>query len=102
MCIGIPMQVLEGDKAFAVCESDKQREVVDMRLIGPQPEGTWILVFLGAAREVLDAERAKQISNALDALQAVQQGQPIDHLFADLIDREPQLPDFLQPNKTGK
>ena len=99
MCIAVPMRVLEAGCVSALCEDglDRgRRERVDLRLVGEQPPGTWLLVFFGAAREVLDETRAMQTLDALAALEAVQRGEPIDHLFADLIGREPELPDFLR------
>lgn len=99
MCVGIPMRVLEPEGArYAWCTRDGYSERVDMSLVGVQPEGAWVLVFLGSAREVLDAERAAQIDNALQALEAVSKGESVDAFFADLIDREPPLPDFLKPS----
>jgi len=65
-------------------------------LIGPQPVGTWMLVHLGAARSVLSAEDADRVADALLAIEAVQRGEDIDHLFADLTDREPELPPHLR------
>ncbi len=66
-------------------------------LVGDQPVGTHVLVFLGAAREVLDPLRAAQIADALEAMERVMAGDSnIDHLFADLIAREPQLPEHLR------
>lgn len=103
MCIGVPMRVLECGAVWAWCEDGGERQQVDMQLVGPQPAGSWVLVFLGAAREVLDEERALRVRDALSAMQAVLAGAPIDHLFADLIEREPRLPDHLQPDhlRTG-
>ena len=97
MCIGVPMQVVEMQGSYAICEADGKREQVDMLLVGDQPPGTWILNFLGGAREVLSPENAQHIRSALLALGDVMQGeQQVDHLFADLVDREPQLPDHLK------
>ncbi|MGV6817383.1 MAG: HypC/HybG/HupF family hydrogenase formation chaperone [Thiotrichales bacterium] len=97
MCIGVPMQVVEMRGSYAICEADGKQEQVDMLLVGDQPVGTWILNFLGGAREVLSPENAQQIRAALLALGDVMQGgQQVDHLFADLVDREPQLPDHLK------
>ena len=102
MCLGIPMQVMEaaGDGA-AWCVGREGRSHIDMALVGPQPPGTWLLTFVGAAREVLDPEAAARTDAALDALEAVLQGDAssIDHAFADLVSREPQLPEHLR--KTG-
>ncbi|PHS70716.1 MAG: HypC/HybG/HupF family hydrogenase formation chaperone [Methylophaga sp.] len=97
MCIGAPMQVIEMRGTHALCEADGKQELIDMILVGEQMAGTWILNFLGAAREVLTAENAQNIRQALTAMSDIMQGENhIDHLFADLIDREPALPPHLQ------
>jgi hydrogenase expression/formation protein HypC len=98
MCIGIPMQIIEQRGESALCIYKGQEGLVDMMLVGPQPVGTWLLVFLDTAREVLSDQRARQIADALEAMRLAMQGDSrIDHLFADLVDREPQLPEFLKP-----
>lgn len=101
MCIGIPLQVrrLDADGDFALCGDGSTEERLDLRLVGAQPEGTWVLAFNGAARRVLDAVEAAQIRSALQALEAALQGRTegFDALFADLVDREPQLPEHLRP-----
>ena len=99
MCIAVPMQVLSTDGIWATCMDGCDaggRERVDLRLVGEQPPGTWLLVFLGAAREVIDEQRAMQTVDALAALRAVQHGESVEHLVADLIGREPELPEFLR------
>jgi hydrogenase expression/formation protein HypC len=97
MCIGVPMQVVKMDGTYAICEADGKQEPVDLILVGEQMVGTWILNFLGAAREVLTDENAHNIRQALSAMRNVMQGSnQIDHLFSDLIDREPELPPHLQ------
>lgn len=91
MCIGIPMRVVESHGFVARCEGRGESAEVNMLLVGPQQEGTWILNFLGSAREVLSAEEARRINDALDALEAVMRGDPdvdIDAHFADLTGRE--------------
>lgn len=97
MCLGIPVQVVESGAHFARCTGHDGSEVrVDLSLVGPQQPGTWLLTFLDAAREVIDAERAAAINAALSALAAAQDGATdFSAFFADL-DREPQLPDFLR------
>ena len=45
----------------------------------------------------IDELRAQQVRDALLALDAAMSGQPFEHLFADLIGREPELPEFLRP-----
>ena len=100
MCVGVPMQVVEPDALglTALCESRGERKHVEMLLTGPQPPGTWVLEFHGAARRVLDEEEAAQILAALQALEATlaDPNAPVDHLFADLAGREPQLPAHLR------
>lgn len=98
MCIGVPMQIvaLEGD--YAWCEGMGERKCVDTWLVGQQPIGAWVLVFLDSAREVLSEEDAQLITQAVQAVNLAMQGEAnIDHLFTDLIEREPRLPEFLQP-----
>lgn len=103
MCLGTPMQVVEiqGESA-AWCVGRDGRALIDMALVGAQAPGTWILAFVGAAREVMTPESAAQVDAALDALVAVLEGDgpAIDAAFADLIGREPQLPEHLRPKET--
>lgn len=93
---------------FALCEGRNGRERMDTLLTGPLEAGQWVLCFLGAVREVIDAERAAQVGAALAGLESLltatsaRAGQAsIDALvsshFSDLVNREPQLPDFLRP-----
>lgn len=106
MCIGIPMRIesVEGMRAMAVREAPDgtvERQVLDMLIVGPQPAGTWVLAFHGAARRVLDPAEARQIDDALAALAlALDRGEAaapaLDALFADLVDREPTLPEHLR------
>lgn len=100
MCIGIPMQVMESGFGYARCQGMGMTRDVETLLVGEQPVGTWLLVFLNSAREVLSAGDAEKISDAVQAVELVMQ-QPdtsavdtgaLDALFADLIDREPQKP----------
>ena len=97
MCIGVPMQVLEGGANRALCAGRGQRESLDLMLVGEQPMGTWVLAFRGAALRVLSADEARETNAALDALEAVLAGDSdVDAHFADLVDREPTLPDHLK------
>lgn len=97
MCIGIPMQVIAQHGESALCVYRDRESLVDMMLVGEQPLGTWLLVFLDTAREILSEQRALQIADALEAMHLAMQGETqLDHLFADLVDREPTLPAFLQ------
>jgi len=110
MCVGIPMQVMAPPAfGFAPCAplAALQREPVhiDLRIVDEPAVGTWVLVFDGAARRLLSAEEAQQTGAALLALEvalsadgATAQGRErIDALFADLLDRPPQLPAHLRP-----
>lgn len=96
MCLGIPAQVVECGEHFARCSGRDGELRIDISLVGEQPPGTWLLCFLGAAREVIPAERAAAITAALAALAAAEGGATdFSAFFADL-EREPQLPDFLR------
>ncbi|MGB1092694.1 MAG: HypC/HybG/HupF family hydrogenase formation chaperone, partial [Oceanobacter sp.] len=82
MCIGILMQVmaLEEGELFAHClrwpasEFQSQTERVDLQLVAGVQPGDWLLVFMGAAREAMTPERAAQVGQALQALEAVESG----------------------------
>lgn len=92
MCIGIPMQVIEGDDWIATCEGRGERRQLSLALVGEQPPGTWVLAFLDAAREVLTAEEAATINEALDALDTALAGGDTAHFFQDLQHDDPQGP----------
>ena len=96
MCMGVPMQVLSADGIVARCGADGEERTVDLSLVGPQPAGTWVLVFLGSAREVLDAETADLIRKALAGVARALAGGDLGDAFADLEAREPTLPPHLQ------
>lgn len=97
MCIGIPMQVIAFQETQAVCECEGcAPETVDICLVGEVAIGDWLLVYKGAAREWLAPERAEQITLALEALAAIQRGEAFEHCFADLLNREPELPPHLR------
>ncbi len=98
MCLGIPMQVLRTEGLRAWCEYKGETRAVDLSLVGPVEPGTWLMTFLDAAREVIDEATARKSLAALEAVEAVMSGLPaeVEHLFADLVEREPQLPPHLQ------
>lgn len=103
MCVGIPMQVVEpSGTSHAWCAGRDGRVLVDLSLVGPQPPGTWLLTFLAAAREVMTAESAARTDSALDALAGVLAGDcsRVDEAFADLLAREPELPEHLRPRRS--
>mgnify|MGYP001163336574 FL=1 len=97
MCLGIPAQVIHGNAFHALCETRDGPRRIDLLLVGPQAPGTWLLCFLDAAREVIDADYARQVNAALDGLQAAMAGDTdLSRHFADLIDRVPELPAHLR------
>ena len=89
MCIGLPMQVVEPGSGYAVCEGLGERRRVCTLLVGDQPVGAWLLVFLDSAREVLSESDAKRVADAVRALQLVMSGKvddprELDRFFPDL------------------
>ena len=101
MCVGIPMRVLRVLPPSRRAECIDRHGVessVDLALVEAVEPGTWLLVFLGSAREIIDADRAMKIELALGALEAALAGDrsAIDAAFADLVSRVPQLPEFLR------
>lgn len=88
MCLGIPMQIADSGPGYALCDYDGNRRRIDTMLVGEQPPGTWLLVFIDAAREVISDDDAQKITDALSALNTVMAGSTadIDHLFADIIE----------------
>ena len=96
MCIGIPMEVIERGEGYALCRAGDQVRRIDTMLVGDPEPGSWLLTFLDTAREVISVDAARQINDALEALNLISSGSDsVDHLFADLVDREPRLPEFL-------
>jgi len=97
VCIGIPVQVQSCDALQAWCSGRGERHRIDLQLVGEQPPGSWVLAFQGSAVRVLTPEEAAQTNAALDALAAALAGETnFDAFFADLVDREPQLPNHLE------
>ncbi|WP_417830680.1 HypC/HybG/HupF family hydrogenase formation chaperone [Terasakiella sp.] len=91
MCIGTPVKVIENRDFVALCEGRNGTEEVNMMLVGPQTEGTWVLNFLGSAREVISEQDAENINKALDGLTAIMDG-------ADKIDVDMYFPDISVKN----
>jgi hydrogenase assembly chaperone HypC/HupF len=92
------MQIIEARGRRALASFGGEVREIDLALVGEQPAGAWVLVFLDAAREAVTAEQAQKTQDALKAVALVMQGETsIDHLFADLIGREPELPPHLKP-----
>ncbi|OIR18038.1 HupF/HypC family protein [mine drainage metagenome] len=101
MCLGIPMQVIEVHETYALCEGRNGKQVINTMLVDRVEVGQWLMTFLDAGREVIDAERAALVNAALDGLQAMADGGEVDLdvFFADLVNREPTLPEFLRKDK---
>jgi hydrogenase expression/formation protein HypC len=96
MCVGVPMRIVEGDEVSALCARGDAARRVSMLLVGAQEPGTRVLVHIDTAIRVLDAREAQLIDDALRGLEAALRGESFEALFADLIDREPQLPEHLR------
>lgn len=96
MCLGIPMQIISVQGIAAHATDGHETALIDLSLTGPVEPGTWVLTFLGAAREVISADEATKISAALNGLRALMLGGDLGDAFADLEARAPQLPPHLQ------
>lgn len=95
MCVGVPMQVIERYELAARCTDGRTVEVIDLSLTGPVEPGTWLLTFLGSAREIITADEAEKIAAALDGLRALMAGGDLGDAFADLEETGPRLPPHL-------
>lgn len=87
MCVGIPALVLEDGDFTARCRTRNGEEQINLMLTGPQTAGSWLLTFLGSAREVISEEDARHIDQALDGLSALMGGESeidVDHYFPDM------------------
>ncbi len=86
MCIGVPVQVIEKGEFMSLCKGRNGEEQVNMMLIGPQPVGTWVVNFLGSAREAISEEDAINLNKALDGMLELMTGNDIDvdHYFPDM------------------
>lgn len=96
MCLGIPMRVMEQGDGWAVCEGRSETRRVGTLLLEDHGVGDWVLVHLDNAMRVLGETEAQQIGDAVEALDVALSGGNFDHLFADLIAREPELPEALR------
>jgi hydrogenase expression/formation protein HypC len=96
MCLGIPMRIVETDGVSALCERRGESRRVSVQLIEAPEVGASVLVFIDTAVRVLSEGEARQIDDALDGLVAALNGESFDHFFADLVGREPELPEHLR------
>lgn len=91
------MRIVLVETGSALCEGRGRQERLDTRLLGDLATDTWVLAYRGTAMRVMTEEEAAQTTAALEALDAVLAGNGnVDAFFADLVDREPQLPPHLQ------
>ncbi|TCO70553.1 HypC/HybG/HupF family hydrogenase formation chaperone [Rhodovulum euryhalinum] len=96
MCVGLPFRILAVDGIAARVTDGETTALIDLSLTPDARPGDWVLTFLGAAREVLDADEAQKILAALAGLCAVMGGGDPGDAFADLDARGPSLPPHLQ------
>ncbi|HBZ44105.1 MAG TPA: hydrogenase [Maritimibacter sp.] len=103
MCVGVPMQVIRRRELSALCSDGVTTETIDLALVGEVDEGTWLLTFLGSAREVISEDEARKIAAALDGLRSLMSGGDLGDAFADLEETGPRLPPHLAAAlETGK
>jgi hydrogenase expression/formation protein HypC len=96
MCLGLPMTIVETDGISALCEFRGEQRRVSMLLLSNPPVGSRVLVYIDTAIRLLDEEEARLIADAIEGLGAALNGENCDRFFADLVDREPQLPEHLR------
>ncbi len=101
MCMGIPVQVVEvGNDGLALGIEASGRAYaapIQTALLDQLPRvDDWLLVHIDTAIRPLEADEAKQIADALEAVQLAARGGSFEHLLGDLIDREPELPEHLR------
>ncbi|WP_339109206.1 HypC/HybG/HupF family hydrogenase formation chaperone [Thioclava sp. GXIMD4216] len=95
MCVGIPLQLIAREGIRGDVIEEGQPQVIDLSLTPEAQPGDWLLVFLGAAREVISADEAAKIAAALEGLRALMAGGDLGAAFADLEARSPELPPHL-------
>jgi hydrogenase expression/formation protein HypC len=96
MCIAIPLEVAAVEGQRAICARGSERIEVDLALIGPVAPGTFVLSHAGLALRALEPAEARLIMDALEGARRAAAGEPFEHLFADLVGREPELPAHLR------
>ncbi|MGJ4946554.1 HypC/HybG/HupF family hydrogenase formation chaperone [Bradyrhizobium sp. HKCCYLS1011] len=96
MCLGLPMTIVETDGTTALCQYGDELRRVSVLLLSDPPVGAKVLVYLDSAVRLLDDEEARLIGDAIQGLQAALNGEDCDRFFADLVDREPELPEHLR------
>lgn len=99
MCIGLPMVIVDAGIApgMALARAGAAVRLIDVMLLDEVEAGDHVLVHVDRAIRTLQADEAQAITDALQALDRALDSAPWDHLLADLINREPQLPEHLRP-----
>jgi len=94
MCLAHPMKIVSFETmTTAICDHDGVLKTADISFLEGLEVGDWVTVHIGIAREKISEADAKQIADALLALDMVKRGETdIDYLFADIVDREPPRP----------
>lgn len=94
MCIALPLKITQLlTPNQAVCEAAGQPQTVDISLLDGICVGDWVSVHRGVAVAQMTDTDARLILDALSALEQVRAGETdVDHLFPDLVNREPPRP----------
>ena len=95
VCVGIPLRLTDVDGTIATATDGARTETIDLSLVGSQPVGTWVLGFLGTAREVISENEARLIADAIAGVERVMAGGDLGDAFSDLTTRSPKLPPHL-------
>lgn len=76
MCLATPMRILAIDGVEARCEARGVGCTVSLQLLQDAPPaiGDWVLVHVGYALQVLDAEGARETWSLIDDLARVADG----------------------------
>lgn len=96
MCLGVPMKLISRDGIAGMAEAEGRVELVDLSLLPEARMGDWVLVFLGAGREVMAETEAHAVTRALNGLRSLMSGGDLGDAFEDLATRTPTLPPHLQ------
>ncbi len=96
MCIGTPVQILEATPWRATALGTDGVRHLSLTLTGPLEPGTWVLAQGELAIREITPDDAELIEAALDACLKAETGGDWEAGFADLINREPQLPPHLR------
>ncbi len=90
------MTIVETDGMSAICEYGNEQRRVSVMLLSEPQVGANVLVHIDTAVRLLDDDEARLIADALDGLNVALDDHDCDRFFADLIGREPQLPEHLR------